>query len=49
MGKPNDGKEGALTEGRDDQALDDHHDFGGVWTRIKLEALEKYLGAFNQG
>jgi three-Cys-motif partner protein len=48
MGKPNDGKEGALTEGRDDQALDDHHDFGGVWTRIKLEALEKYLGAFNQ-
>ncbi|MCM2479220.1 three-Cys-motif partner protein TcmP [Serpentinimonas maccroryi] len=25
----------------------DQHQFGGVWTRIKLEALEKYLGAFN--
>jgi len=25
----------------------DQHSFGGVWTRIKLEALEKYLGAFN--
>lgn len=26
---------------------DDQHLFGGVWTRIKLEALEKYLVAFN--
>ena len=26
---------------------DDEHSFGGVWTLIKLEALEKYLVAFN--
>lgn len=26
---------------------DDTHSFGGTWTRIKLEALEKYLVAFN--
>ncbi|MBI4695017.1 MAG: three-Cys-motif partner protein TcmP [Gammaproteobacteria bacterium] len=26
---------------------DDQHLFGGVWTRVKLEALEKYLVAFN--
>jgi len=25
----------------------DHHSFGGVWTRIKLEALGKYIAAFN--
>ena len=24
------------------------HSFGGVWTRIKLEALEKYIAAFNK-
>ncbi|MDY0043019.1 MAG: three-Cys-motif partner protein TcmP [Desulforhabdus sp.] len=27
---------------------DDYHSFGGVWTRIKLEALDKYLSAFNR-
>ncbi|MFA5531611.1 MAG: three-Cys-motif partner protein TcmP [Thiohalomonadaceae bacterium] len=26
---------------------EDYHFFGGVWTLIKLEALEKYLAAFN--
>lgn len=31
----------------DDKAADDEHAFGGIWTRIKLEALEKYLFAFN--
>ena len=30
-----------------DNGLDDEHSFGGVWTLIKLEALEKYLVAFN--
>lgn len=31
----------------DDTGPDDAHAFGGVWTRGKLEALEKYLVAFN--
>lgn len=31
----------------DDKGPDDDHSFGGVWTLIKLEALEKYLVAFN--
>lgn len=31
----------------DDMEPDDEHTFGGIWTRIKLEALEKYLVAFN--
>lgn len=31
----------------DDSGQDDEHSFGGVWTLIKLEALEKYLVAFN--
>jgi len=31
----------------DDNRLDDEHSFGGSWTLIKLEALEKYLVAFN--
>lgn len=31
----------------DDNAPDDEHSFGGIWTKIKLEALEKYLVAFN--
>lgn len=30
-----------------DAGLDDEHSFGGSWTLIKLEALEKYLVAFN--
>ncbi|MDP2202244.1 MAG: three-Cys-motif partner protein TcmP [Methylicorpusculum sp.] len=29
------------------KTLNDKHSFGGSWTRIKLEALEKYLAAFN--
>lgn len=36
-----------LGESWDDDRSDDLHSFGGVWTRIKLEALEKYLHAFN--
>lgn len=31
----------------DDKGPDDEHSFGGIWTLIKLEALEKYLVAFN--
>lgn len=31
----------------DDTGSDDEHHFGGIWTLIKLEALEKYLVAFN--
>ncbi len=31
----------------DDKGPDDEHSFGGVWTLIKLETLEKYLVAFN--
>ncbi|MER0899497.1 three-Cys-motif partner protein TcmP [Pseudomonas aeruginosa] len=36
-----------LDEDGNASAGGDQHLFGGVWTRIKLEALEKYLGAFN--
>lgn len=46
---------GILIEGDDDLLRDDefpicsndYHSFGGDWTSIKLEALEKYLAAFN--
>jgi three-Cys-motif partner protein len=31
----------------EENVLNDLHSFGGSWTRIKLEALEKYLKAFN--
>lgn len=31
----------------DEKAADDEHSFGGLWTLSKLEALEKYLAAFN--
>lgn len=31
----------------DDKGADDEHSFGGIWTLIKLEALGKYLVAFN--
>lgn len=31
----------------DDKEPDDEHAFGGIWTRIKLEALQNYLVAFN--
>jgi three-Cys-motif partner protein len=30
-----------------DKVPDDEHSFGGLWTLNKLEALEKYLAAFN--
>lgn len=36
-----------LDNGGNARAVEDQHSFGGVWTRIKLEALEKYFGAFN--
>jgi three-Cys-motif partner protein len=31
----------------DDNGSEDEHAFGGVWTLIKLEVLERYLVAFN--
>jgi three-Cys-motif partner protein len=31
----------------DSKEPDDEHAFGGIWTRIKLEALQNYLFAFN--
>jgi three-Cys-motif partner protein len=31
----------------EEKSLNDEHSFGGTWTSIKLEALEKYLKAFN--
>lgn len=42
-----DGEDGVLAEDWDDKGSGDQHAFGGVWTLIKLEALDKYLGAFN--
>ncbi|MFO1219371.1 MAG: three-Cys-motif partner protein TcmP [Burkholderiaceae bacterium] len=36
-----------LDDDGDAGSADDQHAFGGVWTRIKLEALQKYLVAFN--
>ena len=36
-----------LGDGNFSRAPNDHHSFGGAWTLIKLEALEKYLMAFN--
>lgn len=47
MGKLIDGDDGLLAEDGDERGSDDQHSFGGIWTLIKLEALEKYLGAFN--
>lgn len=46
MGKLIDGDDSLLDNDEFDK-LDDQHSFGGPWTRIKLEALEKYLVAFN--
>ena len=46
MGKLIDGDNGLLDD-EFDKSSDDQHSFGGAWTRIKLEALEKYLVAFN--
>jgi len=47
MGKLIDGDDGLLDEDERGKDSDDQHSFGGVWTRIKLEVLEKYLAAFN--
>jgi len=47
MGKLIDGDDGGIAEDWDGKGSDDQHAFGGVWTLIKLEALDKYLGAFN--
>lgn len=42
------GIEGPLLDKKQhDDVTDDTHSFGGAWTRIKLEALDKYLRAFN--
>lgn len=46
MGKLTDRDEDFFDE-EFDKNSDDQHSFGGVWTRIKLEALEKYFVAFN--
>ena len=42
MGKLIDGDDGLLDDDLE-RSSEDQHSFGGVWTRIKLEALEKYL------
>lgn len=47
MGKLIDEDDDLLAEDGFDRGSGDQHSFGGVWTRIKLEALEKYLVAFN--
>lgn len=47
MGKLIDEDDDLLADDGFDRGSGDQHSFGGVWTRIKLEALEKYLGAFN--
>jgi three-Cys-motif partner protein len=47
MGKLFDGDDGLSSEDGDGKGVGDQHAFGGIWTLIKLEALEKYLGAFN--
>lgn len=46
MGKLLGGEDG-VTYDDFEMSSDDQHSFGGVWTRIKLEALGKYLVAFN--
>ena len=47
MGKLIDGDDSLLDDDELANGSGDQHSFGGVWTRIKLEALEKYLLAFN--
>ena len=47
MSKLTNAESGLLDEDGGVDGPDDQHLFGGVWTRIKLEALEKYLVAFN--
>ncbi len=46
MGAQNDDGYGTQMEGSGSRRLGDQHSFGGNWTLIKLEALEKYLRAF---
>lgn len=46
MGKLIDGDD-SLLDDELEKSSDDQHSFGGAWTLIKLEALEKYLLAFN--
>lgn len=46
MGKLILGEDGP-SDGEFDENSNDEHSFGGAWTSIKLEALEKYLKAFN--
>ncbi|SDD23348.1 three-Cys-motif partner protein TcmP [Aquimonas voraii] len=47
MGTPNANSHDLLADDDSERGADDQHTFGGAWTRIKLEALEKYLTAFN--
>jgi len=47
MGKLIDGDNGLFSDDENEEGADDQHSFGGGWTRIKLEVLEKYLVAFN--
>ncbi|MDR2882104.1 MAG: three-Cys-motif partner protein TcmP, partial [Azoarcus sp.] len=42
-----DGDDGLIGDGRFNKNSGDQHSFGSAWTLIKLEALEKYLVAFN--
>jgi three-Cys-motif partner protein len=47
MGKLINEQDGLLDDDEGGKSSGDQHSFGGVWTRIKLEALERYLVAFN--
>lgn len=47
MGKLIDDDDGLLDGDELGKGSDDQHSFGSAWTGIKLEALEKYLKAFN--
>lgn len=47
MGNLIDGDDTPFTDDGNEIGADGQHSFGGAWTRIKLEALEKYLSAFN--
>ncbi|MCO5100716.1 MAG: hypothetical protein M9885_07430 [Burkholderiaceae bacterium] len=44
MGKPTNGGSDLLDEEGDANGPDDQHLFGGVWSRIKLEALARVAG-----
>jgi three-Cys-motif partner protein len=47
VGLLTDGDDESLADDDNDEGAGDPHYFGGAWTRIKLDALEKYLVAFN--